>query len=169
MIQRLRFLLLAIFLTCMATPLSASIIKKPPAKTGEQTYKDLACTDEQKACVYEIISTMAENGKLSLLFKQNHLKGLGDRISDLHPMKFLETIFTDPYLKTCMMTIWGDSFKRNGFLEGLGPSLTRETEKGKLMAHLPEFGTAIGISSEYLKPYFDAMDWENLVLFLIQS
>lgn len=169
MLRRVRLFLPCLLLVLFATPAMASIIKKPPAKAGEVAYKDLVCTDEQKACIYEIISAMGENGKLGLLFKQNHLKALGDRISDVHPMKFLETIFANPYLKTCMMTIWNDYFKRNGFMEGLAPSLTREMEKNNLMQHINEFGTTLGIPGEHMKAYFEKSDWENLVLFLIQS
>src|SRR5882724_8421431 len=99
---------LAALLLLFAAPTMASIIKKPPVKTAELSYKDIPCTEEHRACIYEIISTMAENSKLSLLFNQSHLKGLGDRISDVHPMKFLSTIFNDPHLKMCMGLIWND-------------------------------------------------------------
>jgi hypothetical protein len=165
--RRSAFFLAALLL--FATPAMASIIKKPPVKTAELAYKDIPCTEEHKACIYEIISTMAENSKLSLLFNQSHLKGLGDQISDVHPMKFLSTIFNDPHLKMCMNLIWNDYFKRNGFLDGLGPSLTREMEKGKLTMHIPDFAQDVGVEAEHLRPYFNAQDWENLVLFLIQS
>lgn len=164
---RLR-ILFCIASALFSIPTEASIIKKPPVKVTEPSYKDLVCTESQKACIYEIISTMADNSKLSLLFKQNHLKSLGDQISDVHPMKFLSTIFSDYYLKICMINIWNDHFKRNGFLDGLGPSLTREMEKGKLLFHLADFGAEIGVSEEAMRPYFESQDWENLVAFLIQ-
>jgi hypothetical protein len=165
----MRFFLFFFCCIAMAPPAMASIVKKPPVKSTETAYKDLVCTDEHRACIHELITTMAEHGKLALLFKQNHLKGIGDRISDVHPMKFLEVIFSDPQLKGCMTTIWGDYFKRNGFMEGLGPSLSREMEKGKLMQYLSDFGTAIHVPAEQMKIYFEYMDWDNLVLFLIQS
>lgn len=160
-----------LFLFCLTLSFSsfASIIKKPPVKSTEITYKDLACTEDQKTYIYEIISTMAEKGKLSLLFNQTHLKELGDRISDVHPLKFLSVIFSDPYLKSCMMVVWSDYFKRTGFMDGLAPSLTREMEKGKLMSYLKDFAKDVNVSVEHLQGYFDAHDWDNLVLFLIQS
>lgn len=52
----------------------ASIIRFPPADNADAQYKDLICTDRDKANIYEIITTMAENGKLSLLLSHNHLK-----------------------------------------------------------------------------------------------
>lgn len=160
------FFAIAISLT---STLGASIIKKPPTKSTELAYKDLACTEADKANIYEIISTMAENGKLSLLFKQGHLKELGSQINHVHPLKFLSTIFSDAHLKSCMYYIWNDYFKRNGFMDGLGPSLGRESEKGKLNQYIGDFAKDVGVPAENLKPYFEAQDWENLVLFLIQS
>lgn len=112
---------------------------------------------------------MAENGKLSLLFKQSQLKEMGAQINHVHPLKFLSSIFADPYLKSCMAYVWDDYFKKNGFLDGLAPSLTREAEKGKLTQYLSEFAAEVGVKEADLRPYFDVKDWENLVLFLIQS
>lgn len=163
------FLFLLVFLAFFASPATASIIKKPPAKPTETLYKDLVCTDQDRANIYEIISTMAEKGKLGLLFQQSHLREIGAQINHVHPLKFLASIFKDPHLKSCMYYVWDDYFKRNGFLDGLAPSLTREAEKGKLHFYLSDFATDVGVSAEGLKPYFDAHDWENMVLFLIQS
>lgn len=162
-------LLLVLVAALFALPASCSIIKKPPVKPTEMTYKDLICTEQDQANIYEIISTMAEKGKLSLLFHQSHLRELGAQINHVHPLKFLAAIFKDPHLKSCMFYIWDDYFKRNGFLDGLGPSLTREVEKGKLHTYLSDFAKDVGVLPDLLKPYFDARDWENMVIFLIQS
>ncbi len=150
-----------------AAPLTASIIKRPPEKTGELAYKDLVCTAEHQGCIYEIISTMAENNKLTLLFKQSHLKELGDKISEVHPMKFMSTIFTHPYLRSCMPSIWSDYFKRTGFMDGLGPSLTREMERGKLVSLIDDFSTEVNIPAHQLRPYFEVQDWDSLIQLLM--
>lgn len=158
-----------LWMALLASPAMASIIKKPPSKPTETLYKDLKCTETHETHIYEIISTMAEHGKLTLLFKQSSLREMGAQINEVHPLKFLAVIFKDPYLKSCMFYIWDDYFKRNGFLEGLVPSLKREAEKGKLEIHLKDFALDVGSSEEALKSYVDAGDWENMVLFLIQS
>jgi len=149
------------------SPTMASIIKKPPAKPTETPYKDLVCTQQDKDYIYKIISTMAESSLWSLLYNQSSLKSLGAQINHVHPLKFLSAIFTNPYLKSCMASIWNDHFKRNGFLDGLSPSLTREAEKGKLNQYLNEFAVEVNTPVEDLRPYFEAGDWKNLVLYLI--
>ncbi|EKE08696.1 MAG: hypothetical protein ACD_17C00043G0004 [uncultured bacterium] len=157
------------FLAILPTPLMGSIIKKPPVKPVETSYHDLECSEQDRANIHIIIATMAEKGKLALLFQQSALREIGAQINHVHPLKFLAVIFKEPYLKSCMSYIWDDYFKRNGFLDGLGPSLFREAEKGKLDLYLEPFAKEIGLQKEDLKPYTDVHDWENLVLYLIQS
>lgn len=147
----------------------ASIIKFPPAGGQSEAYKDLVCTDQDKANIYEIITAMAENGKLSLLLKQSYLKNLGAQINHVHPMKFLSTIFTNPRLRACMDEIFDDYFKRNGFMDGLGPSLTREADKGKLDMLIGDFAAELKIPADGMKKYFQTRDWEGLVRHLMQS
>lgn len=168
MIRKLT-IILTVILPIFVTPGISSIIKKPPEKPTEAQYKNLACSTQDQANIHEIISTMAEKGKLGLLFQQSHLREIGAQINHVHPLKFLSIIFKDPHLKSCMYYIWNDYFKRNGFMDGLGASLTREYEKGKVHVYLKDFATDIGVSHEALKSYVDARDWENMVLFLIQS
>lgn len=165
------------FLFCLSTffvPLHSeahflgSIIKFP-VNPSQQTYEELVCTDQDKATIYEIITTMSENGKMGLLFKKNHLNELGSKINHIHPLKFLSTIFSTPHLKECMNGIFEDYFKRNGFMDGLGPSLEKESEKGTLEKLLPGFAEEVSADFESLRPYFRSRDWENMVRKLIQS
>ncbi len=164
-----KWLFFLIVIAALIAPCSASIIKKPPSKPVETSYASLECTEKDQANIHHIISTMAENGKLSLLFQQGSLREVGASINHVHPLKFLAVIFKSPYLKTCMGQIWNDYFKRNGFLDGLAPSLTREAETGRLHIYLRDFASDVGANVDHVKAYFDVRDWENLVLFLIQS
>ena len=104
--------------------LFASMIQFPANKKSD-SYADLTCTEEHQKTIYEIITTMDEYGKLSLLFKKGHLESLGALIKEVHPLKFLSTIVTNPRLRSCLNGIFDDYFKRNGFMDGIGPSLSR--------------------------------------------
>lgn len=145
----------------------ASIVKIPKDKPKSSGYADLVCTTEDQATIYEIITTMAENGKLSLLLKQGHLKGLGSQINHVHPLKFLSTIVTNPRLRECLINIFDDYFKRNGFMDGIGPSLSREAEKGKLDAYIDDFAKEVQVPREQIEQFFKNQDWEGLVRFFI--
>ncbi len=147
----------------------ASIIKIPPADGGnkETPYDQLVCTETDKQNIAYIIQTMAENGKLSLLFKQSELKRVGAEINHVHPLKFLEAIFSNPDLKVCMRDIHHDYFKWNGFMDGLVPSLTNHMNQGKLMQYVNEFAMKTNAVPEEIIPYFQSRDWENLVRYLM--
>ena len=148
----------------------ASIIKIPPAAGQKDvSFKDLPCSDQDKSNIFELVTTLAENGKLSLLVKQSYLKNLGAQINHVHPLKFLATIFSHPRLKNCMCDVFSDYFKRSGFMDGLGASLNREADKGKLEFYLHEFSGEIKLPPEKIKEYFQSRDWENMVWFFIQS
>jgi hypothetical protein len=149
-------------------PMLSSIVKIQPKKEVE-SYDQLICTQDDKDTIYEIISTIAENGKLTLLFKQTDLRDLGEKIDHLHPLKFLTSIFTNPKLKVDMVNVFDDFFKRAGFMEGLGPNLTKEAEKEKLNQYIGDFAAEVGVTEEGIKPYFEQRDWEGLVIYLIQS
>lgn len=149
-------------------PALASIIKIPPADGNKEVpYKDLVCTETDQQNIAFIIQTMADNGKLSLLFKQSELKRIGAEINHVHPLKFLETIFSNPALKACMKEIHNDYFKWNGFLDGLVPSLTNHANQGKLGQYLKDFSMQTNGIPEEVDSYFKSKDWENLVRYLM--
>jgi hypothetical protein len=149
-----------------------SIIKIPSKEQSqsEPAYEQLVLTAADRANIAWIIRTMADNGKLSLLMSyKNELKRRGAEINHVHPLKFLAAIFDPnvPDLKCCMFNVFDDYFKREGFLDGLAPSLTREADRGKLEAYIPGFAKDVGASPDAIRPYFHAKDWDGLVRYLI--
>lgn len=160
--------ILFVFLAFCSLDLYASIIKIPPTG-GDVKYADLICTEQDKSNIYEIIITLSENGKLSLLLKQGYLKQLGAQINHVHPLKFLVAIFSNPRLKFSMYDIFDDFFKRNGFMDGLGPSLEKEADRNRLMLYLNDFAADVAVPPENIRPYFITRDWENLVRYLMQT
>ncbi len=165
----MRELFLSFFFMLLASSGSCAIIKKAPPKPTEVGYAELVCTEQDRASIHEIISTVAEKGKLSLLFQQSALREKGAQINHVHPMKFLGVIFSDPHLKACMFYIWDDYFKRSNFLSDLSAALDREGDRGKLYPYLADFAKEVGVTLEAIKGHFDTRDWAGLVLFLIQS
>lgn len=150
------------------TSIIASLIKIP-VENKLENYQDLVCNEVDKANIYEIISTMAETAVPKLVLKTNHLKSLGAQINHVHGLKFLSTIIANPYLKSCLAQVFQNYFKRNGFMDGLAPSLTRESDKGKLDHYINDFCEEVGSSREQLEGYFQSRDWEGMVRLLISQ
>ena len=146
----------------------ASIIKFPPAGSQEdKPYNELICSEQDQAFIYEIITLIADNNKLTLLLKRGHLKQLGAQINHLHPLKFLATIFKNPRLRSCMTEIENDFFKWNGFMDGLAPNLTKEADKGKLDQYLQDFCADVKAPIDHIKKYFQNRNWEGMVRYLM--
>jgi hypothetical protein len=145
----------------------AAIIKLPPNPGVDVAYVDLVCTDEDRANIEELIKSIADNSKFSLLLNQNHLKNIGAQINHVHPLKFLAVAVSSEQLKGHLIQIFDDYFKRNGFMDGLGQSLTREAEKKKIELYLPAFAEEIGVPQESMHSYIQSRDWEGLLQFLM--
>jgi hypothetical protein len=150
----------------LVSHLLATMIKFPP-ENKSQSYQDLVCTQTDQSNISEIITLMAEHNKLSLLLKKSYLQNLGAQINHVHPLKFLSTIVTNIRLRECLYEIFDDYFKRNGFMDGIGPSLTRESEKGKLDQYIGDFSEEVKMPRERLTKYFQTRDWEGLVRLFI--
>lgn len=170
----MRFKILILTLATTAS-ISASIIKVTPKEVAKNPvvavtpYSELVCTENDKKIVAQIITTMASNNKFSLLMKKGDLEALGSEIDHLHPLKFLSAIFTQPSLKVPMYEIFDDKFKKDGFLGGLAPGLTRDANEGKLMQYVNDFSAEVKADPEKIKEFFRTQKWEMMVRYLIES
>jgi len=138
-----------------------AIIKLPVNPGQDISYEHLVCTAEDEEIIKELVTSIADNSKVTLLLKQNYFKSLGSQINHVHPLKFLSVSLSTPHLKSCLAVIFDDYFKRNGFMDGLGASLTRETEKGKIEKHFHPFAREINMPVAKIKPFFQNQDWED--------
>ena len=152
-----------------STEVTEPVVKSPEVAKFDEKPDWQFCSEEDRENINEIITTLAENGKVKLLFKQNHLKELGAQIDHLHPLKLLSTIFTNPELKSHMTGIFNDYFKRNGFMDGIGPSLDSKADAGDLNQYIEKFAQEVNVPSENIKPFFENKDWEGLIEYLIND
>src|SRR3990167_7732362 len=108
------------------------LVKLEKKQEQKNPYSELVCTSKDKDLIIEIVTTVAENGKFSLLMKQSYLRNLGSEIDHVHPLKFIAVAVSTSYLRSCLIRIFDDYFKRNGFMDGLGESLTNQTNNGTM-------------------------------------
>src|SRR5258708_1989893 len=120
-----KFLGFVILVFALTTPLVAGFVKippvaQPPVVDEEPSYQKLVCTEEDRQNIGYIITTMAENGLLTLYFQyKGDLTHRGAEIVHVHPLRFLGVIFSDPNLKECMKKIFPSNAKRDRFMRDL--------------------------------------------------
>ncbi len=146
-----------------------AFIKVKPKPKTEKAYKDLPCSEEDAMTIHHIIRTISEKGKWWLMKHRSEMNALGDSINHVHPLKFLETIFSDELLKERMKDVFDDYFKKNGFMEGVNRGLTARSNVGELDAYIQDFANSVNAKKEDIQPYFDSQDWEGLVRHLIYN
>jgi hypothetical protein len=145
----------------------ASIVKIPP-KPQEYTYSQIPCSDEDREKIRELITTIATHGKIDLLLHyKSHLEKIGDDVKPVHPLKFLDVIFSDPTLKAYMKDIYDDYWKWLNFISGISEALDIEAKKGTVQKYLTDFSTQLHIPVSSLQPLVDKRDWKNFVPYLI--
>jgi hypothetical protein len=150
------------------SPISLAAIIKIPPKVAEDKYQNLACDGTDRKNIYDLITTMANNGKISLLF--NHktaLESIGVAIEHVHPLKFLGVIFSDPHLKACMNKIFEDPFKSAEMVLGFTPGMLRQMEKGKVYPFLPDFAREVNRPENEIRSYIQASNWDGLFHYLM--
>jgi hypothetical protein len=156
----------------------ASIIRIPPNKppvAGDVSFKDLPCSLEDAKKINRLITVMGENGKLALLMKyQKELRQIGRDIDHVHPLKLVEIIMTqtDPNgtpLKKHLKSIHSDYFKWSNFLDGVGNALSAQFKQGRVSIYLNDFAKAVGVAPESIQNYFQAQEWENLLIYLMHN
>ncbi len=150
----------------LSKPTIAGIIKIKPDKSKK--YKDLQCTQEEREKIIDLFTTMGTHGKISLLVNhKSRLEQIGKDIENVYPLTLLEVIFTTPNMRKYMREVMSDYFKRTNFIDGISPSLTNESIKGKLQLFLPDFCAIIKVPHVELKKYADNRDWRGFIEFII--
>lgn len=151
-----------------------AIIKVPPKDETkiDLAYYQLTCTAYHKETIGYIISSMGTQSYFWLFRHFNELKDKGKEIHDVHPLKFLETIFSpegrENGLRNHMEAVMDSRFTRTNFIEGLGASLTKRSMEGQLHIYREDFAKAIEIHAHEIDPHFQNHDWEGMVRHLMK-
>lgn len=138
--------------------------------TGQRDYYSLVSKGEKKDIRF-ILKTLAQRSLPALLANKSKLKRAGDRVLHVHPLRFLECIFSDEELKAYIHNLK----KRGGivwkeFFNGLSQSLQEEINKGNLNDYfLYEFCSLVDIDISLIYGSVQAYQWEEFVKILIVS
>lgn len=139
------------------------------------SYSQLTLTAEEAKIIYQIIDTVGNLGYLKLILKKGELADLGNKVQHVHPLKFLETVLTNPHLKESMVKVMGSIFTREGFLDGSGNApgfvakCNREAARNNFESYIVGFCQVVKVHPEQVRSLVEKREWEKLVKFLINT
>ncbi len=141
-----------------------------PKKTyiGYRSYENKT-TQSEKDDMYFIMKSLATKSIPWLMKNKSKLSAAGNRIDSVHPLRFLETVFTEEELKVYLHNIR----KRSGFtwseyLNGIKGSLEDECLIGNLTNEmLLDFASNVNVDYSILEPLARQEKWEDLIKTLI--
>jgi hypothetical protein len=123
---------------------------------------------EDKNNISFIVKTLANHNEASLLFKKGQIEAAGSRVEHIHPLKFLQTIFSDEELKVGMRNIRKKSWVWRNFRSGLCDSLSDETNVGNMHdEYLVQFCKSLDLDPAYVTTLYQQHAWRDFVEALV--
>ncbi len=133
---------------------------------GSPTHRDYErgiSADERKQIRF-IVDTLANNNLASIWFAQDDLNAAGDRISHMHPFRFLECLFADPQVRKGVLKIRQRRLVWSNFYEGIRGSLSAEAHRHNLQAeHIAAFAHSIHQDPHWMTSLIAHHQWEQFV------
>jgi hypothetical protein len=141
---------------------------------GQTSYNQLSLTDAEAKMIYQIIDSLGNLGLAKLYFKEDEMTMLGNKVQHVHPLKFLETVLTNPHLKQSMVQVEDSYFKWRGFLNGSSNApgfvarCNREADHNNFAPYIRGFCQVVKAHPEQVRAFIERREWEKLVRFLIK-
>lgn len=142
-------------------------VSKPSKSKNKRNYAH-QLTQKEKDDISYILKTLNDHTFVTLAAHRSALKKAGERVDHVHPLRFLQCIFTDEDLKVCVRNIQGKIFVWGEFLKGITTSLTEETKKNNVPPEqIVDFAATLGIDVGAIYSLYINQNWEQLVDVLI--
>jgi hypothetical protein len=126
-------------------------------------------TSSEKSEISYIVNTLGMSSLAKISKQKNSLKHAGTKVTHIHPLRFLQTIFQDEKMKASMQSLYGRSWVWSEFIEGLEKSLDEELANYNLPPeYVQDFANNLNISFNTVYPLIQQSRWDNLVKTLIK-
>lgn len=163
-----------LLVTFLFTPLFGAKVRYPRANAKHGQYlghpRDYyrQVTREEKDALRFIVTSLSNKSLVSVALMRSELEVAGDHIDQLHPLKFLHTVFTDEEMKVGIRNMRSKPWIWTNFMNGLKQSLITESNIGNITQdHMRDFASSLNVDFRQVKKEIDQKQWDNLVNFLI--
>lgn len=125
-------------------------------------------SSSERSDIKYIITTLATGSWTQLLKNKSSLEKAGDRVDSVHPLRFLQCIFSEEELKAGLHSIYDRSRIYKHFTDGLFDSLEQESNRDNLKEeYVIDFSNNLGINPALIMPLITNKKWSNLLSTLI--
>ncbi|MCB1181278.1 MAG: hypothetical protein KDK55_04575 [Chlamydiia bacterium] len=122
----------------------------------------------ERSDIHYIITSLANRSLASILFHKSELEAAGDRIDHVHPLRFLECVFTTEEYKVGIRNIRGRGWIWGDFIGGIKSSLGVEADIDNLTHEMIyDFATTVQIKPGLILPEIQNRNWDKFVDLLI--
>lgn len=149
-----------------ATEYSQGLIN--PCKRVEVSYEDLALEEANYQDIGAIFYLLAHHGQIWIISHRPYLIGIGDRISHIHPLKFIETIVRNRRLKEYYILAWNDFFKSRRLKYRLSKSFEGKLTTKSLLIYVEDFCAILNLNEKMVTKYITHREWMKLVEYVLE-
>lgn len=140
----------------------------PIVLVNVDAFQQLPLSDREKKIISFIVTTIAEKNIFQLALEKRSMEKKGKKIGQVHPLRFIGYIISDPELKNCLKQIRKSSFKWDAFIDGYAKRMKEEYANDNLFKYLPGFAAQVGASEAEVREYIVDKDFEGLVKALLK-
>lgn len=125
-------------------------------------------TVDEKDALRFIVLSLSNKQLLTIAKLRPDLETAGNIIDELHPLKFLYTVFSDEEMKIAVRNIRTRIWLWSNFINGLKQSLTTESSIGNITnEQVHDFANSLSVDYQLVKREIEQKQWEGLVNLLI--
>lgn len=138
-------------------------------EAADRSYEHLPTTQDKSDIRY-IVENLSRQSPVWIGLHVAALKRAGDRIEEVHPMRFVEVIFTDESMKVAIRNLRSRGGRYwSEFMSGLRRSFAEERSRGNVHSgHVAELAKAVGIHPDIIQHAVMTGQWDNVVVLLIE-
>lgn len=142
--------------------------------TDKYNFSKLPVTEDQKQAIAELLPILANTDVSTLRGMQDHLDTLGQRLSQLHPLRFLGEALSQSAYREMLLNIRKNTLKwkgvwlvADGFMVKTAKELAKYHEQASLQHYLPTFCSHLKIPQDKFAPHVQKGQWQSFIEALV--
>lgn len=127
-------------------------------------------TDQDRADITYIVNTLGVGSLTKIAKSKSSLKRAGDRVNSVHPLRFLECVFTNQEAIVSMHAMVSRGWVYGEFFSGLRDSLEEESRRNNIpVEYVSDFANQLKIDFNVIYPEIQERRWSDLMSTLLKS